>query len=118
MTKNEENAMEDMMGKAVGASLLMVVRLLIDAGMTPTDSMRLATFFVIEEALGREVIREIGLPRNTASRWRREIAAAAKTERAQELVLDEAYELQALNGLLPLIGLRDLRMVRAGDDDV
>lgn len=115
---DELNAGEEMMAKAIGASLLGVVRLLVDAGMTPTDSMRLATFFVIEEALGREATNGIGIPRQTAARWRREIAAAAQTEKAQELVRDEDYELEALNGLLPLIGLRDLRMVRTGDPDV
>lgn len=115
---DELNAGEEMMAKAIGASLLGVVRLLVDAGMTPTDSMRLATFFVIEEALGREATNGIGIPRQTAARWRREIAAAAKTERAQELVNDPDYELEALNGLLPMIGLRDLRMIRTGEPDV
>ena len=108
---DDQKAMEQMIAKGIGASLLGIVRLLVDAGMSPTDSMRLATFFLIEETLGREPVRELGLPRQTASRWRREIAAAAQTETAQSVVNDPAYELEALNGLLPLIGLRDLRMV-------
>ena len=118
MSNEQNEAMEEMMGKAIGASLLGIVRLLVDAGLTPTDSMRLATFFAIEESLGREVIRAIGLPRNTATRWRREIAAAAATQQAQDLVNDDAYELEALNGLLPVMGLRDLRIVRKEPDDV
>lgn len=107
----EDSAMEEMMGKAIGASLVGIVRLLVDAGMSPTDSMRLASFFLIEETLGREPIRELGLPRQTAARWRREIAAAAQTEKAQELVKDDDYELRMMNQALPLLGLRDLRLV-------
>lgn len=115
---DEFNPTEEIMAKVIGTSLLGVVRLLVDAGMTPTDSMRLATFFVIEESLGRETVRTLGIPRQTAARWRREIAAAARTEKAQEIVNDDAYELEALNKLLPVLGLRDLRMIRTGDPDV
>jgi len=115
---DEQNVTEEIWAQVVGASLLGVVRLLVDSGMSSTGSMHLATFFLIEETLGREPVRALGLPRQTAARWRREIAAAAQTERAQEFVNDPAYELEALNGLLPLIGLRDLRMVRIGGNDV
>lgn len=94
----------------LGSAVFGFVQASIAAGLTPARAASLAGFAIIEGTLGREATRALGIPRQTLAKWRREVAAAAAA--AQELD-EQAVQLEAINMLLPAIGLRDLRMTRA-----
>lgn len=108
----QQEEFEAALERGIGGALYGTVRMFQEAGMSPNESLRLAAFFVIENALGRDVTRSLGLPRATMTRWRRRISEAAQSERVQELAADDEYELEAINEVLPLLGLRDLRLIR------
>lgn len=105
----------DEIDKMLGMAVYSFVKAGIAAGLTPTRSMALAGFGIIEGTLGRDIVRELGLPSATASDWRREIAAMA--EQSREVLEDREFELKMINEMLPALGLRDLRMVREEGQD-
>lgn len=113
-----EKDWESIIEKAVGTSAVGIVHLLIQAGMTPTQALRVSGLFLIESTLGREAVNSLGVHRQTAARWRREIAEASERAKDDELRAVRDVELDAINAAMPSLGLRDLRMVRkpGGDD--
>lgn len=98
----------------IGSAVYGFVKAGIAAGLTPTQSCTVAAWGIIEGTLGREFTKALGIPRSTMSDWRRLLADIAE---GFELVDDPQLEVDFLNELLPVIGMRDLRLTREVPSD-
>lgn len=97
----------------IGSAVYGFVKAGIAAGLTPTQSCTIAAWGIIEGTLGRDFTRSLGIPRSTMSDWRRLLAEVADDF---ELVDDPQLEADFINELLPVLGLRDLRVHREVSD--
>lgn len=100
------------MDTLIGSAVYAFTQGLIAGGMSPTQAVGHVGFAIIEGTLGRDVSRQLGIPRATMSRWRVQLAEVA--QEAEDVDVDEVA-VQAMNALLPSLGLRDLRVVQGGD---
>ena len=98
----------------IGSAVYAFVKALIASGMTPTEATRAVGFALIDGTLGRDVSRSLGVPRPTMTRWRAQLAKATE---ARQNVDEKAVTVDAMNALLPALGLRDLRMTQGGDNE-
>lgn len=98
----------------IGTAVYSFCKALIATGITPARAASLTAFAVIEGTIGRAATKDLGIPRATLSKWRREVAAAAESA---EDIDEAAITVEAMNALLPMLGMRDLRMVQGGADD-
>lgn len=105
---NKQPTMDTLIGSAVYA----FAQGLITGGMTPSEAVSHVGFAIIEGTLGRDVSKQLGIPRSTMARWRAQLAEVA--QEADDVDVDEVA-VAAMNVLLPSLGLRDMRIVQGGD---
>jgi hypothetical protein len=112
-SEDVEGVESDGLERVIGTALYGFVAAMVASGLSGTEAFRIAAFAVVEGTLGRQATRQLGVPSNTAARWRRDIAAAS--EAAPSALLDRELELKMMNELLPVMGMRDLRVSRSTD---
>lgn len=88
MINAENDLLTDALMSMVGATVLTQVRAFLRAGARPSEAVRLTTTVLLVAQYGDGVLEDLGVPRATAKRWRKEARDFLATQTEDDLIDD------------------------------